>query len=264
MTSHLLPNIDGVTALTSIDHMHICPFITSHCHHSHASSSSLPPIPCLPILSFAIIAITHMPSVLCLHHLCHLFFATFLPSLPCTHHLQHYTLPLASFLLSFALFVSILLLLIPHLSFPSSSLTSFSYLFMLHNTMTDSHLTLFCIVEGLPLSRAFKIEVSASRTIAHLKDLIKTKQAPAFDDITRDQLTLWHVSIPDDSQGSTITIHDLDDKTELNNPRTRLSKLFPESPDDNTYIIIQHPLQGNADALCSDQVLLIACLSHDY
>ncbi|KAF9201327.1 hypothetical protein BGZ59_002788, partial [Podila verticillata] len=103
--------------------------------------------------------------------------------------------------------------------------------------MTDNHLTLFCVDDGLPSSRAFKIEVSATRTIAHFKDLIKTKQAPAFDDITVDQVTLWRVSIPDNKQGSAITIDALGDKTELNNPRARLSKLFSESPDDNTYII---------------------------
>ncbi|KAF8938891.1 hypothetical protein BGZ47_008367, partial [Haplosporangium gracile] len=107
--------------------------------------------------------------------------------------------------------------------------------------MADDRLSLFCFVDGLPSSRAFAIEVSATRTISHLKDLIKTKQAPAFDDITVDQLTLWRVSIPDDNQNSAITIAALNDKTELKNPRTRVSKLFPESPDDNSYIIVHRP-----------------------
>ncbi|KAF9180152.1 hypothetical protein BGZ51_006574 [Haplosporangium sp. Z 767] len=107
--------------------------------------------------------------------------------------------------------------------------------------MTDNHLILFCLVDGLLLSRAFEIEVSAIRTIVHLKDLIKTKQAPAFDDITVVQITLWRVFIPDGNQSSAITIDAIDDETELNDPRARLSKLFSESPDDNTYIIVQRP-----------------------
>ncbi|KAG0053924.1 hypothetical protein BGZ90_006089 [Linnemannia elongata] len=111
--------------------------------------------------------------------------------------------------------------------------------------MTDIRLSLFCLVDGLPISRAFEIEVSGTRTIAHLKDLIKAKQSPAFDDITGDQLTLWRASIPDDNQKSTLTLAALDDKTELNNPRTRLSKLFPESPDEKTYILVQRPPPGD-------------------
>ncbi|KAG0018676.1 hypothetical protein BGZ82_000373 [Podila clonocystis] len=96
---------------------------------------------------------------------------------------------------------------------------------------------------------AFEIEVSATRTIAHFKDLIKTKQAPAFDDITGDQLTLWRAFIPADSQVSIITIDAIDVKKKLNNPRTRLSNEFSESPDDNTYIIVQRPPPGNAALL---------------
>ncbi|KAF9334854.1 hypothetical protein BGZ91_010697 [Linnemannia elongata] len=42
--------------------------------------------------------------------------------------------------------------------------------------MDNNPLTLFCLVDGLPSSRAFEIEVSKIRTIAHLKDLIKAKE----------------------------------------------------------------------------------------
>ncbi|KAF8931617.1 hypothetical protein BGZ47_011751 [Haplosporangium gracile] len=112
--------------------------------------------------------------------------------------------------------------------------------------MTDNILSLFYLVDGLPLSRALEIEVSATRTIAHLKDLIKTKQAPTFDDIRAAQLTLWRVSIPDGNQNSAITIAALNDKTELNNPGTQLSKLFPEIPHDSTYIIVQRPPPSHA------------------
>ncbi|KAG0329172.1 hypothetical protein BG000_000169 [Podila horticola] len=110
--------------------------------------------------------------------------------------------------------------------------------------MTDNHLSLFCLVDGESTSKAFPVEIESIQTVGHLKKLIKTEKTPRFDDVAADELTLWRVSIPDDNQGSDITIHALEDKTELNNPRSRLSKLFPESPDDNTYIIVQRP-QGD-------------------
>ncbi|KAG0019239.1 hypothetical protein BGZ82_000211 [Podila clonocystis] len=105
--------------------------------------------------------------------------------------------------------------------------------------MADNPLTLFCLVDGQTPSNAFPVEIESTKTVGHLKDLIKAKKANNFQDVDADVLTIWHVSIPADNQASAITIDALDDKTELNNPRTRLSKLFPESPDDNTYIIVQ-------------------------
>jgi hypothetical protein len=47
---------------------------------------------------------------------------------------------------------------------------------------------------------------SPSPTVGDLKDLIKTKQTPAFDDFTVDQLNLWCVSIPDDDDDDEIPI----------------------------------------------------------
>ncbi|KAF8932624.1 hypothetical protein BGZ47_011274 [Haplosporangium gracile] len=110
--------------------------------------------------------------------------------------------------------------------------------------MNDNHLTLLCLVDGLPSFRAFEIEVSAARTIAHLKNLIKTKQTPAFDDITVDQLTLWRVSvaITDDDDGKTpILLDNLPVKKELR----VTSKLFmvfdADLPEDTIHVIVQRP-----------------------
>ncbi|KAF8946838.1 hypothetical protein BGZ47_011229, partial [Haplosporangium gracile] len=57
------------------------------------------------------------------------------------------------------------------------------------------------------------------------------------------QLTLWRVSIlvsdDDAEEESIITLDGLDDKTKLGNPRICLSKLFPETPDDTTYVVVE-------------------------
>ncbi|KAF9115632.1 hypothetical protein BGX30_006215 [Mortierella sp. GBA39] len=110
--------------------------------------------------------------------------------------------------------------------------------------MDNNPLTLFCLVDGLPSSRAFEIEVSKIRTIAHLKDLIKAKQTPAFDDITVDQLNLWRVSIPivEEDDELPILLANVTDKDRKKlGPATRLSKVFPEElPEETIHIISLH------------------------
>jgi hypothetical protein len=116
----------------------------------------------------------------------------------------------------------------------------------------DDLLKLFCLVDGYPLSAAFSVKAFARDTVSGLKKLIKKKQAPVFDDIAANQLTLWHVDIPKDRKGSAITVDALDDvKTELAEPRAYLSNLFPNGPGEDTYIIVQPPPAGNAVILGS-------------
>ncbi|KAF9275534.1 translational activator of GCN4, partial [Mortierella antarctica] len=101
-------------------------------------------------------------------------------------------------------------------------------------------------VDSESVRNAFSIKnMPLSDTVDELKKLIKTEQNPDFDDVIANKLTLWRATIRTVKQGSAITIDALDDRTGLYNPRTRLSRLFPESPDDNTYIVVQRPLQGN-------------------
>ncbi|KAG0363331.1 hypothetical protein BGZ54_008200 [Gamsiella multidivaricata] len=96
--------------------------------------------------------------------------------------------------------------------------------------MTDDSLTLLCLVDGLPSSKAFEIEVSATRTVAHLKDLIKTKQTPAFDDITVDQLILWSVaiSVVAANKHKPIFLNEYESATDLD-PTDGLSDVFEDA-----------------------------------
>ncbi|KAG0330809.1 hypothetical protein BG004_001975 [Podila humilis] len=115
--------------------------------------------------------------------------------------------------------------------------------------MTDNNLTLLCLVDGVPASRMFEIEVSKTqhtRTAAHLKHLIKAKQALSFDDITADQLTLWHVSIPvvvPASSSNPIRLSEIPVKTELKltDDISDVLKETPPSPKKKINIIIQRP-----------------------
>ncbi|KAF9430400.1 hypothetical protein BGZ94_007051 [Podila epigama] len=48
--------------------------------------------------------------------------------------------------------------------------------------MTDNRLTLFCLVDGETTSNAFSVEIDPIKSVEHLKNLIKAKKAPRFDD----------------------------------------------------------------------------------
>jgi hypothetical protein len=122
---------------------------------------------------------------------------------------------------------------------------------MLHaNTMADSRLTLFCLVDGEATSNAFSIKIPSNDTVDDLKDLIKTKKTPEFDDIAADKLALWRVSIPDaddvddDLPVLLLNISD-NDKKKLKATR-ELSDVFNEKPAKRMiHILVQRPPPGN-------------------
>ncbi|KAF9189705.1 hypothetical protein BGZ51_009346 [Haplosporangium sp. Z 767] len=66
--------------------------------------------------------------------------------------------------------------------------------------MTDTLLSLFCLVGGEATSNAFSVKIPSSDTVDDLKNLIMTKKVSRFDDIATDEPTLWHVSIPDEDE----------------------------------------------------------------
>ncbi|KAK3810463.1 MAG: hypothetical protein J3R72DRAFT_530348 [Linnemannia gamsii] len=116
--------------------------------------------------------------------------------------------------------------------------------------MDNNPLTLNCLVDGLPTSRAFSIKISFADTVGDLKKLIKTEQTPAFDDITVDQLNLWCVSIPDDDDDDEIPIvlGNVNNKDKKKLRATRgLLEVFPDKPPKNTiHVIVQRPPQVHA------------------
>ncbi|KAH7028519.1 hypothetical protein BKA57DRAFT_431333 [Linnemannia elongata] len=111
--------------------------------------------------------------------------------------------------------------------------------------MTENYLTLFCLVDGEPTFNAFPVEIESTKTIGNLKDLIKTKKAPRFDDVAADELTLWRVSIPDDDNDDEIPIvlGNVNNKDKKKLRATRgLLEVFPDKPPKNTiHVIVQRP-----------------------
>ncbi|KAG0246542.1 hypothetical protein BG011_002390, partial [Mortierella polycephala] len=102
-------------------------------------------------------------------------------------------------------------------------------------------LTLFCLVDGEPTSRAFPLSTPSSQTSGGLKNLVKIKKTPVFDDIDADQLTVWQVSIPATEDEAPIVLDTLNEKKKLM-PTDDLSDVFIEKPPKKTiHIIVQRP-----------------------
>ncbi|KAF9178381.1 hypothetical protein BGZ51_007824 [Haplosporangium sp. Z 767] len=104
-------------------------------------------------------------------------------------------------------------------------------------------LTLFCLVDGEPTSRAFPLSAPLSQTIGGLKKLIKTENAVEFKDVDANDLTLWQVSIPVDpaKKYDVVSLDTVDPKQELM-PTDDLSDVFVEKPPKKSiHIVVQRP-----------------------
>ncbi|KAF9300300.1 hypothetical protein BGZ74_008044 [Mortierella antarctica] len=104
-------------------------------------------------------------------------------------------------------------------------------------------LRLVCLVAGEPSSNALPVKDSSTLIVDELKDLIKTKKAPEFDDIAADKLTLLRVSIPVVSADKHIAIilSEIESKTEPV-PTDDLFEAFEGQPPKKTiHIIVQRP-----------------------
>jgi len=118
---------------------------------------------------------------------------------------------------------------------------------MLRNTMTDNHMNLFCLVDGE--SSPFSVKAAPDSTVDDLKNFIKIKKAPRFDDIAADELTLWHVSIPDSDDGFPTPLDSFHEKKSLK-ATTKLSVVFTtELPEDSIHILVQRPAPGAVKSL---------------
>jgi Crinkler effector protein N-terminal domain len=100
--------------------------------------------------------------------------------------------------------------------------------------------TLICLVNGDSSERTFAVDISNDKLVVHLKDEIKKKKSPKFDDIPADELTLWRVDIPDDDEAA---ILQADTATEtLMRPTREISVYFKNQPTmRRIHVVIERP-----------------------
>ena len=111
--------------------------------------------------------------------------------------------------------------------------------------MADNFITLICITDGD--STPFSVDIDPSKTVDHLKVSIHAKLE--IDTPSKD-LTLWRVSVPlvPLKERKPITLSEFESAAELHSTDD-ISDTFEEKPRKKTVVVIvQRPLQGNADA----------------
>ncbi|KAG0247773.1 hypothetical protein BG011_000951, partial [Mortierella polycephala] len=109
--------------------------------------------------------------------------------------------------------------------------------------MTDNRLSLWCLVDGKPTSKAFSVKIASDDTVDGLKKLIKAESAVEFKDVDANDLTLWRVSITVVAEDKHIAIllNEIDSKTELV-PTDDLSDIFEDNrPKKTIHILVQRP-----------------------
>ncbi|KAF9314251.1 hypothetical protein BG006_003963, partial [Podila minutissima] len=103
-------------------------------------------------------------------------------------------------------------------------------------------------------------------TVDDLKEHVKTKKSPEFDDIAADKLTLWSVSITDDDNDDEIPIvlDNINNKDKKKLRATRgLLEVFPDKPPKNTiHVIVQRPPPVHTPVLAPASTPLSGYLSH--
>ena len=101
-------------------------------------------------------------------------------------------------------------------------------------------ITLLCLVKGNTLTNAFSVKISRDEPISELKDAIKAKKAPEFDNFPADKLKLWKVTIPgdQDDQLRNLILQDGDELLAIR----KISKYFPDSPpEEHIHVIVKLP-----------------------
>ncbi|KAG0004843.1 hypothetical protein BGZ65_012559 [Modicella reniformis] len=100
-------------------------------------------------------------------------------------------------------------------------------------------LNLFCLFEGQSIWKTFSVDIDADEYVGCLKDAIKAKMTPEFDNIDANKLILWKVSIPFTVEEKSITMKDIEDKDKtMLLSRARLKTLFKNDPEKgNAYVV---------------------------
>ncbi|KAI1287907.1 hypothetical protein EDD11_010126, partial [Mortierella claussenii] len=99
--------------------------------------------------------------------------------------------------------------------------------------------------DGKFISNTFSIKISTAATVDDFKNDIKRKKTSKFEDISSDELTLWHVAIPVVmAKEQNIALNSLEFKEELL-PTSDLSEVFNEGvPVKTIHIMVPRPPSG--------------------
>ncbi|RHZ81236.1 hypothetical protein Glove_122g89 [Diversispora epigaea] len=118
--------------------------------------------------------------------------------------------------------------------------------------MSDN-ISFFCLVKDDPKKNAFEVEIEKNKTVSFLKEKIKEKLHPLFENIAAKDIVLWKVNVPFDDEAMEVDIV-LENKEEigvqeLSRPTRKISNVFIEDiTDDSIQIIIERPSAGQGNS----------------
>jgi hypothetical protein len=91
-----------------------------------------------------------------------------------------------------------------------------------------------CFIVGSNDVEAFAVHIPGSSLVSDLRDMIKQKAPNKLEGIDAHQLRLYQISIPDEGD----LAQKVEDAVKASSPlrsTTKLSKLFPEPPEETKY-----------------------------
>ncbi|GET55408.1 hypothetical protein GLOIN_2v1883277 [Rhizophagus irregularis DAOM 181602=DAOM 197198] len=102
-------------------------------------------------------------------------------------------------------------------------------------------------------ANAFAVDIDSGKLVSHLKDAIKAKKSPEFDNFPADKLKLWKVTIPGDQDNQLKNLI-LEDSDELLAIR-KILKYFPDSPPEEHIHVIVSPPEATATSSREQELL---------
>ena len=102
--------------------------------------------------------------------------------------------------------------------------------------------TLYCFIQGSTVDQPFFIHIDEGRSIDDLKEAVKKELSPILDNLAAAALSLYCVSIPDESdeelQRIIGRIHSKNDRL---SPRETVGEVFPSLIEGHIHLVIRTP-----------------------
>ncbi|GET55412.1 hypothetical protein GLOIN_2v1883277 [Rhizophagus irregularis DAOM 181602=DAOM 197198] len=124
---------------------------------------------------------------------------------------------------------------------------------MRSGSLRNISITLLCLIKGNKTANAFAVDIDSGKLVSHLKDAIKAKKSPEFDNFPADKLKLWKVTIPGDQDNQLKNLI-LEDSDELLAIR-KILKYFPDSPPEEHIHVIVSPPEATATSSREQELL---------
>jgi hypothetical protein len=114
-------------------------------------------------------------------------------------------------------------------------------------------ISLFCLLQGKPITSVFKVELDEGSSISHLKKLLKEELKSSLEGVDASQLNIYPISIP---KGDLNALEEvscrLDQREQIQlDPMDVVGEHFPEPPPKTVHAIIKDPGKSPAGTLGS-------------